>query len=240
MDRWGIPLLGIITLTALCWYCVQHEPHQIEQDLLTRSAAALAAGNIPADGLSIQGQTAYLRGPRGSAIVSDDARQRVEAVWGVTDVIVEPTTQSAPQRPPANAAPPQAVKLEADLKAFLDGKTIRFAPASDVLLPDGRLILDKIAQILLSSGAVEPVEISGHTDADGDAERNLDLSKRRAAAVKRYLVSKGVPAARLFDQGFGAAKPIADNATAEGRARNRRIEFHVKTLESGGGAAAKP
>ena len=215
--------MGLLALAALCWYCVLHEPHLIEEDLLTRSAAALQAANIPIDGLSIQGQTAILKGPHGSLLVSDDARQRVEAVWGVTEVMVQPTRDVAP--PMQATLSPQASQLESDLSTFLAGKTIRFSLASDIILPDGRVILDNIANILNTGGAI-PVEISGHTDADGDSKLNLDLSKRRAAAVKRYLISKRIAAARLTDTGFGSTKPIADNTTPEGKARNRRIEFH--------------
>jgi outer membrane protein OmpA-like peptidoglycan-associated protein len=225
MDRWGIPLLGMIALAALCWYCIQHEPHLIEQDLLARSTAALQAGNIPPQGLSVREQTAYLKGPQGSLIVSEDARQRVEAVWGVTEVVVQPTQEAPP--PSAVIISPPPSQLDTELNAFLAGKTIRFAPASDILLPDGRQILDKVAELLAAGGQL-PVEISGHTDNEGDARRNLDLSKRRAAAVKRYLVSKGVAASRLTDVGFGSGRPVADNATAEGKASNRRIEFKVK------------
>lgn len=224
MDRWGIPVLGMLALAALCWYCIQHEPHLIEEDLLTRSTAALQAGNIPAAGLTIREQTAYLKGPQGSLIVSDDARRRVEAVWGISEVIVEPTKEVA--APPVVILSPQANQLETDLNSFLAGKTIRFAPASDVLLPDGRLILDKVAQLLTAGGDI-PVEIAGHTDNEGDAKRNLELSKRRAAAVKQYLVSKGIAARRLSDVGFGSSKPIADNSTPDGKTRNRRIEFHL-------------
>ncbi len=219
-----------MALAALCWYCVRHEPHKIEEDLLARSAAALQAGNIPIEGLSVQQQTAFLTGQRGSLIVSEDARQRVEGVWGVTEVIVQPTQEVA--LPPLVILSPRASQLEVDLSTFVAGKTIRFAPASDILLPDGRMILDNIATILANGGKI-PVEISGHTDADGDPKLNLDLSRRRATAVKRYLVSKGISAARLSDTGFGSAKPIAANDTPEGKARNRRIEFHPLAEKSG-------
>ena len=223
MDRWGIPVLGLMALAALCCYCVLHEPQKIEEDLLTRSTAALQAGNIPIEGLSVWQQTAFLKGQRGSLIVSDDARHRVQGVWGVTDVIVQPTQQDAP--PPPLILSPQASQLEVDLSTFVAGKNIRFAPASDIILPDGRAILDNIVMILANGGNI-PVEISGYTDTDGDPKLNLDLSRRRATAVKRYLVSRGISAARLSDTGFGSAKPIASNDTPEGKARNRRIEFH--------------
>ncbi len=72
------------------------------------------------------------------------------------------------------------------------------------------------------------IEIEGHTDAEGTDERNQRLSDRRARAVADYLIQTGVDPNRLTTVGYGATRPIADNDTAEGRARNRRIEFLVK------------
>ena len=226
MDRWGIPLIGLLGLATLCWYCVQHEPHMIEEDLLTRSSESLQAANIPSTGLSFDGQIATLAGPRGSLIVSDDAKRRVESVWGVSEVLVKPTSEVAP--PPAVILSPQGSRLEVDLTRFLEGKNVRFATASDVILPDGRLLLDNVARILKTAPTI-PVEISGHTDNEGDTRLNLDLSRRRAAAVKRYLIAKGIAAPRLTDIGHGSDKPVADNATPEGKTRNRRIEFHAQS-----------
>jgi OOP family OmpA-OmpF porin len=70
------------------------------------------------------------------------------------------------------------------------------------------------------------IRIDGHTDSTGTPGYNLDLSRRRAESVKRYLVGEGVSAARIETQGFGLTKPIADNATPDGRAKNRRVEVH--------------
>jgi OmpA-OmpF porin, OOP family len=72
------------------------------------------------------------------------------------------------------------------------------------------------------------VEIEGHTDAEGLTERNKALSERRAQSVRAYLISAGVPEARLEAIGYGELRPIAPNDTAESRAINRRIEFTVK------------
>ncbi|MEW5972070.1 MAG: OmpA family protein, partial [Pseudomonadota bacterium] len=71
------------------------------------------------------------------------------------------------------------------------------------------------------------IRIIGHTDSSGDTNKNLMLSQQRAEAVKAYLIAKNLPAHLLSTEGSGSSKPVADNATAEGRKRNRRIEFEV-------------
>jgi len=70
------------------------------------------------------------------------------------------------------------------------------------------------------------VEIQGHTDSTGGDEHNLDLSRRRAATVKSYLLLFGITGDRLTTSGFGESNPVGDNATEEGRALNRRVELH--------------
>jgi outer membrane protein OmpA-like peptidoglycan-associated protein len=72
------------------------------------------------------------------------------------------------------------------------------------------------------------LEIAGYTDDVGSSKLNLRLSAQRAQAVKAYLVKLGVPAWQLTVKGYGASQPVADNTNEEGRAMNRRIEFHVK------------
>jgi len=71
------------------------------------------------------------------------------------------------------------------------------------------------------------ISVEGHTDSEGIPERNNPLSERRAKAVSDYLTAAGVDASRLSTVGYGAERPIADNETAAGRAKNRRIEFKV-------------
>lgn len=71
------------------------------------------------------------------------------------------------------------------------------------------------------------IRIIGHTDSSGDTNKNLILSQQRAESVKAYLIAKNIPAHLLSTKGSGSSKPVADNATAEGRKRNRRIEFEV-------------
>jgi len=71
------------------------------------------------------------------------------------------------------------------------------------------------------------VRIAGHTDNVGKRAANVDLSQRRAAAVRKYLVDAGIDAARLETRGAGPDEPVASNKTKDGRAKNRRIEFEL-------------
>ncbi|MBQ5550987.1 MAG: OmpA family protein, partial [Bacteroidales bacterium] len=72
------------------------------------------------------------------------------------------------------------------------------------------------------------LEISGHTDNSGSAEANRTLSQRRADSVKDHLISLGCPAANIIAKGYGADKPVADNTTEQGKAKNRRVEFKIQ------------
>ncbi len=81
--------------------------------------------------------------------------------------------------------------------------------------------------IALNKVGTKKVKIIGHTDSSGDAAKNTILSQERAVAVQNYLVSKNIVIDRLSTEGKGSSQPVADNATADGRRKNRRIEFEV-------------
>jgi OmpA-OmpF porin, OOP family len=104
--------------------------------------------------------------------------------------------------------------------------TIQFDRASDRLSRSSRKTIAKLAEIANECPKTK-IEISGHTDSEGIPERNQPLSERRAAAVAAALIEQGVSEARLTAEGYGADRPIADNDSAQGRAKNRRIEFSV-------------
>lgn len=106
---------------------------------------------------------------------------------------------------------------------------IQFEANSFKLLPISLIELDKLLQILVENPNLK-VEISGHTDNLGNATENIKLSTNRAKAVVDYLVNKGIAANRLTYKGYGSSKPIADNSTEKGRAKNRRTEFTVVGL----------
>jgi outer membrane protein OmpA-like peptidoglycan-associated protein len=126
----------------------------------------------------------------------------------------------------AESAPDFSTVINASGKYVTHG--INFDTDSDHLKPESGAVLKQVAAGLQKNPNLK-LEIDGYTDSVGDAAHNLDLSKRRAQAVSAVLASQfGVEAARLTVNGFGVAKPIASNDTAEGRAANRRVEFLKK------------
>lgn len=118
-------------------------------------------------------------------------------------------------------------EVKEEVKKVLDlaVKNIQFNSGSDVLKTSSYNSLDQVAQLMKENSF--NLNLSGYTDNTGNANSNLELSKRRASAVKQYLVNKGVNANRLSADGYGIANPVADNKTAEGRALNRRVELEI-------------
>ena len=99
-----------------------------------------------------------------------------------------------------------------------------FETGKDVIKESSFTNLDKLADIL-SEYPEAKVDIQGHTDNVGDHDENVVLSEKRAASVQAYLGSHGIAAERMTSHGFGPDKPIADNGSASGRAKNRRVDF---------------
>ncbi len=131
--------------------------------------------------------------------------------------------------PPApDFTPEQVIELQGNLDELIEGKVVEFELNSDVLTSIGVSLLDEIIEALEQFPFV-PIEIGGHTDSQGDATENFDLSERRAQTAFDYLVASGQDPERFVVEGYGEDIPIASNDTADGRARNRRIEF--KALE---------
>jgi len=115
---------------------------------------------------------------------------------------------------------------QAQLDAALARRTIEFETGNAQLTAGGARVLDDLLPVLRQF-AGRRFEIIGHTDDVGPREANMQLSAARAEAVKAYLVGKGIAAADLMTSGAGPDRPVTANATPEGRARNRRIEFRV-------------
>jgi len=105
-------------------------------------------------------------------------------------------------------------------------KGIYFDVDKDTIKKTSRKTLDEAVSVLKEFGDVR-LEISGHTDSDGDHDHNVDLSARRAEAVRKYLIDAGIDPSRLTARGAGPDEPVADNKTKAGKALNRRIEFKL-------------
>jgi len=137
-----------------------------------------------------------------------------------------PPPPPPPPAPSAEPAPaPPAVPQVAE-KIILRG--VNFDFDKDEIRSDGAVILDEAAGMLTGAHTGARVRIEGHTDSTGPEAYNQGLSERRANSVRSYLVSHGVEASRLTTVGYGESRPIADNATREGRALNRRVELQVE------------
>lgn len=101
---------------------------------------------------------------------------------------------------------------------------INFDTGKSTIRPDSMPIIEQIVQMMKASGDLE-LSVEGHTDSVGDATSNQTLSESRAKAVVAAIVAQGIAAKRLRAAGYGEDKPIADNASEEGRAKNRRVEL---------------
>lgn len=109
---------------------------------------------------------------------------------------------------------------------------ITFATDQDSLRPDFFQTLNSVA-IVLKKFNKTMVDINGHTDSTGSLAHNQELSQRRALSVAAYLESQGLEQRRVSAMGFGPSQPIASNASAEGRAQNRRVEITIAPISAG-------
>jgi outer membrane protein OmpA-like peptidoglycan-associated protein len=119
------------------------------------------------------------------------------------------------------------VEIESERLSLKD--SIQFDTAKDTIKRPSFQVLDQVAKLVLEHPELKKIRVEGHTDNVGAASYNKELSERRAASVVRYLSEKGVPRARLTPAGYGFEQPVASNATALGRAKNRRVEFRIVT-----------
>lgn len=129
-----------------------------------------------------------------------------------------------------NARPRPRLRLPAsELEQALaaDGRValeVHFATDEADILPASMPQVEQVVELLRSSPDLA-LSIEGHTDSTGNAARNLELSRARAASVVAAITAAGIDAGRLEAAGFGDTRPVADNATDDGRARNRRVEL---------------
>ena len=202
----------------------------------TRREAAEARAEAERLRLEAQVRAEETERLRQQALAEEQARQQAEqALQGAT-------TEQAARVGAAREKELALAREEAALVAGADLPPVRRTERGEVFTLAGDAFAS--GQATLTAGAVARlkalaayvdlaqagnVRVEGHTDAQGEAQANLALSERRAEAVRRALVQAGVPAARIAAEGRGAAQRVADNASAAGRAKNRRVEIVVQT-----------
>lgn len=210
---------------------------------------------IPADSISVstlQG-VVTLSGAVNSESEKSSAEEIAKAVTGAKSVInnitVNPsaasTAQAVPSILPSAPVSVEAAVAEATQKASdalaglqpgftaeelinaLNLQIINFASGSAEIPKESMKLLKESAEAIKAAPQGTVIEIDGHTDSRGNAASNEKLSRQRAEAVRAFLIEQGVNSESLTAKGYGAGKPIAGNDTAEGRFKNRRIEYAV-------------
>jgi OOP family OmpA-OmpF porin len=204
--------------------------------LLTGSVAAVAlvSGSALAQDVKVltDSRGVPVRDSRGQCVLTSgiphpDCQPKKDAPAPKPAAPATPTAPAAPGKPAAPAEKPapasvrQAIVIQADALFDFDKSVVR---------PDGKKNIDD-AMAKLAGVDVEMVIATGHTDSVGTDAYNQKLSERRAAAVKEYLVSKGIPASKITTLGKGEMQPVATNKTKEGRQKNRRVDIEFKGVK---------
>jgi OOP family OmpA-OmpF porin len=122
---------------------------------------------------------------------------------------------------------PEFIRRNKDTATIDVLQEVQFAFDRTDLLPPAFPILNEVVRLLQVNPDIELVGIEGHTDDFGTDKHNDELSQGRADSVMNYLIKRGIAPARIEAKGFGERRPIATNANAEGRQKNRRVEFHI-------------
>lgn len=222
----GMAAFGLFAIIAIA---ISAGP--IRDDATRRSQEILAlAGHDWADvdaygrGMAIVGEApSAAAGEAAVAAVADD--WSVRRAWAAFSV--SPPRETEPAAAAMSGPPIDDIgACQGLLDGLMENRSIEFETGEADIKPSAEPLLNDLGAALQRCETMS-VDISGHTDATGDAAGNLMLSKARAEAVAAYLIARGVTASHVMATGFGAEKPVADNDTEAGRAKNRRIEFRV-------------
>jgi outer membrane protein OmpA-like peptidoglycan-associated protein len=179
--------------------------------------AQTQAAYYKATGVALEAAQGQLAATRQQLAATEQARRDAEA--------------KAKQAMDALAAASVPVKEEPRGLVITLSGSVLFASGKATLLPSAQTRLDEVADALRAE-ANHKIVVEGHTDATGSDTTNQDLSRRRAEAVRAYLITRGVEASAIEAVGLGSSRPVADNTSPEGRANNRRVEIIVRPLEA--------
>ncbi|MEZ4313967.1 MAG: OmpA family protein [Polyangiaceae bacterium] len=136
-----------------------------------------------------------------------------------------PNEKGKPDPDPTKNGCPQAVRVTETEVIIL--QQVQFDTNKSTIKKVSDPLLDEVAEVLREHPEILKIEVQGHTDSKGSPALNKTLSQNRADSVKKALIKRGISEGRLIPKGYGQDKPIADNGTDEGRAKNRRVQFVI-------------
>jgi outer membrane protein OmpA-like peptidoglycan-associated protein len=198
---------------CLVFVCVFIEAGAIENEVGTAAAQAVAGDDLFWVGVEPRGQHLVLTGAAADSLARQRAGEAAAAVAGVTGISNQIHIVGA------------VGHCQREMDAHLERQPVTFRAGRAELAESSLPALTAAAAIVRRCGA--RFEIASHTDAEGDATINLQLSQRRAEVAMRHLVQSGVNPALLTAVGYGKRQPIADNSTEAGRSVNRRLEIRI-------------
>lgn len=168
---------------------------------------------------------------RAGDVAKDGAGDCLRTIWWQKDSICGKKAPAAPVKEVVKAAPAPApapaAKAKPQYAAFSLSSAAAFKLSGSELSPEGKAEIKSFAA-KLEGHDVDKITVEGYTDSTGDAAFNQQLSEKRANAVKNEMINNGIDASLITVIGHGENDPIADNATREGRAKNRRVKVSVE------------
>ncbi len=211
---WLLAVASGIGLLALSWQQVRAIPASLEH----QAATIATRHGFHELSLSVSGRDLDISGILPADADRSSVLEELKAIPGMRVVRSDISLHD-----PAAAAEARLADFRKALSG-IDTRAIAFEPGSSSFTDGSADALAAVADLLLANPDFR-VRIAGHTDNTGRSEVNLRISRERADAVLHWLQSRGVRSSQMITQGLGQTRPIADNATKEGRALNRRIEF---------------
>ena len=215
-------------MCGITYLCANIHRPDIEKDLTAKTAQQLTSVGLAGVTPSAEGQIITLTGEVPDEATKVKAGREAANVWGVSQVnnLLAVVVPKAPGMTVEQKV--AAVSCQGKFDEFLT-EPIRFEVSRAVINRASHPLLNRLAEMAKTCPAAQ-FEVGGHTDPTGGDDLNRELSRKRAAAVVKYLAAHGVDSGRMTAEGYGSTQPIADNKTAAGMRRNRRTEFKVKGI----------
>lgn len=237
MNRFLIILLGLLALAILGYFCVYKQWPEIQDDVNTRTHAALAEQGLDQVIISTNGRDIILAGEVATNAIKQQAEDHAINVVGVRTVdnqLIVAVSKAEPEPVEEVIQAPEPIILpeytcQQEFDALLNNNQINFTTNSADIDSSSSELLSNLINVAKQCAEVN-IEISGHTDSRGSADYNLGLSQARASSVMSYLINNGIETSRLSAVGYGETSPTANNDSEEGLTKNRRIEFNVEGL----------